>query len=503
MKHRIFAKLALFALAVVAFSPFGWAQSKVAGDWAGVLSVDGSQMHIALHIFEGKDGSLTATADNIDQGQYAIPVTTTTFKDSKLTFTVESHQVAFEGVLNNEGTEIDGKMVQQGQSMEMELKLQRIQAQAVAFSIVVDRLSGMHELPDGAWKIHTGDMAHGERVNLDESDWKPVARDAKLGADSVWFRQTYQIPETLKGYNLTGARVWFQLNVDADNAHVTQIIYMNGKRAAMGEDLEPMALFEDAKPGDKVTVAVKVLATPGEKTFQGATLRIDFPDKALSPEDLRQELLSAKQLIPSLAPGDTASMAALDTAVSAIDLKALDAHDQARGSEAADEAEHRHPERPVAHRRSLAVALDGNRGRGAAHLRHFAATDARVPHLYLHAVVRGLQRVDGAEVSLHECRNRQAHQGRALGGCGRHVGRAGPEPARRRVAGAPVAGGQALVQAGLRHGCADWLESGLVRLQLAVAADLQEERRGLLCDHQAELERHKSVAALAVLVGVA
>ena len=327
MKHRIFGRLALFALAVVAFSPFGWAQSKVVGDWTGTLDAGGPQLRVDLHIFEGKDGSLTATTDSVDQGQYAIPVTTTTFKDSKLTFTIDNLHVTFEGVINKEGTEIDGK-VTQGQAME--LKLKRASAQSGAFSAVIGRLSGMHELPDGAWKIHTGDLAHGERVNLDESGWKPVATDGKLGADSVWFRQTYQIPETLKGYNLTGARVWFQLNVDAGNAHVTQIIYMNGKRAAMGEDLESMALFEDAKPGDKVTVAVKVLATPGEKTFQGVTLRIDFPDKALSPEDLRQEILSAKQLIPSLAPGDTASLAALDAAVSAIDLKALDAHDQAK-----------------------------------------------------------------------------------------------------------------------------------------------------------------------------
>jgi alpha-mannosidase len=327
MKHRIFGKLALFALAVLAFSPFGWAQSKVVGDWTGTLDVGGPQLRVDLHIFEGKDGSLTATTDSVDQGDYAIPVTTTTFKDSKLTFTIDNLHVTFEGVLNKEGTEIDGK-VTQGQSME--LKLKRASAQAGAFSAVIGRLSRMHELPDGAWKIHPGDLAHGERVNLDESGWKPVAADGKLGPDSVWFRQTYQIPETLKGYNLSGARVWFQLHVDGGNDHVTQIIYANGKRAGMGEDLEPIALFEDAKPGDKVTVAVKVLATPGEKTFQGVTLRIDFPDKALSPEDLRQEILSAKQLIPSLAPGDTASQAALDAAVSAIDLKALDANDQAK-----------------------------------------------------------------------------------------------------------------------------------------------------------------------------
>ena len=28
---------------------------------------------------------------------------------------------------------------------------------------VVTRLSALHELPDGAWKMHGGDLAHGER----------------------------------------------------------------------------------------------------------------------------------------------------------------------------------------------------------------------------------------------------------------------------------------------------------------------------------------------------
>jgi alpha-mannosidase len=38
-----------------------------------------------------------------------------------------------------------------------------------------------------------------------------------------------------------------------------EILYFNGRRVAMGDDLEPVPLFESAKPGDKVTVAVKLL----------------------------------------------------------------------------------------------------------------------------------------------------------------------------------------------------------------------------------------------------
>jgi alpha-mannosidase len=194
---------------------------------------------------------------------------------------------------------------------------------------VIDRLTSLHELPDVAWKLHAGDLAHGEAVNLDESDWQPIAKGSKAPKEAVWFRQTYQIPATLSGYDLTGARIWFQFHAYA-NGPMPQILYFNGRRAAMGDDLEPIILFDQVKPGDKVTVAVKLLHTVDTKNFQGATLKIDFPENRPNPEDLRLEFLSAALLVPALAPGDAAKMATLSDAIRTVDLTALDAHDQAK-----------------------------------------------------------------------------------------------------------------------------------------------------------------------------
>jgi alpha-mannosidase len=87
------------------------------------------------------------------------------------------------------------------------------------------------------------------------------------------------VPATLNGYDLTGARIWFQFHAEA-NGPMPEILYFNGRRVAMGDDLEPVVLFDQAKPGDKVTVAVKLLHTVDTKTFRGATLRIDFPERA-------------------------------------------------------------------------------------------------------------------------------------------------------------------------------------------------------------------------------
>jgi alpha-mannosidase len=192
---------------------------------------------------------------------------------------------------------------------------------------VIDRLSSLRELPDGAWKLHAGDLAHGEALNLDESDWQPIAISTKAPKDAVWFRQTYQIPPTLNGYDLTGARIWFQFHAYA-NGPMPEILYFNGRRVAMGDDLESVVLFDNAKPGDKVTVAVKLLHTVDDKNFKGATLKIDFPEGRPNPEDLRQEFLSAALLVPALAPNDAAQLATLSDAIRTVDLAALDAHDQ-------------------------------------------------------------------------------------------------------------------------------------------------------------------------------
>jgi alpha-mannosidase len=104
-----------------------------------------------------------------------------------------------------------------------------------------------------------------------------------------------------------------------------EILYFNSRRVALGDDLEPVVLFDEAKPGDKITVAIKLLHTVDKKTFRGATLRIEFPESRPNPEDLRLEFLSAALLVPSLAPGDASQIATLNDSIRAVDISALDA----------------------------------------------------------------------------------------------------------------------------------------------------------------------------------
>ncbi len=198
---------------------------------------------------------------------------------------------------------------------------------------VITRLTMLRELPDGQWKTHSGDIAHGEAVDLDESGWAAIAPHSKAPNEAVWFRQTYTVPTTLNGYDLTGARIWFQFNAYA-NGPMPEIVYFNGRRVALGDDLEPIILFDKAKPGDKVTVAVKLLHTVDEKNFQNASLKIDYAEERPNPEDLREEFLVGALLVPSLAPKDEAQMKTLNDAITAVDIAALDAKDQTQTNQA-------------------------------------------------------------------------------------------------------------------------------------------------------------------------
>jgi len=194
---------------------------------------------------------------------------------------------------------------------------------------VIERLTLLRELPDGTWKTHPGDLAHGEAAHLDDSSWQTIAPNETAPNDAASFRETYTVPPTLNGYDLSGSRIWFQFHAEA-NGPMPEILYFNGRRVALGDDLEPIILFDDAKPGETVTVAVKLLHTVDKKTFRGASLRIEFPENRPNPDDLRVEFLSAALLVPSLAPNDASQMATLNDSVRAVDTMALDAHDQAK-----------------------------------------------------------------------------------------------------------------------------------------------------------------------------
>jgi alpha-mannosidase len=194
---------------------------------------------------------------------------------------------------------------------------------------VVERLSGLNQLAAEEWRFHSGDLAHGESLELDDTSWPMVKPRMEAPQDAVWFRRWIEVPPSLYGYDLTGARIWFGFRAYA-NGPMPEIFYFNGRRVAMGDDLEPIVLFDKATPGDKLLVAVKLLPTVDKKIFAATNLRVDFVESRPNPEDLRLEFLSAALLIPGLSKDVAADTATVEKAMGAVDLGALEARDQTK-----------------------------------------------------------------------------------------------------------------------------------------------------------------------------
>ena len=192
---------------------------------------------------------------------------------------------------------------------------------------VIQRLSALDVLSVKGWKTHAGDLAHGEAVDLDDSSWPTVDAGAAAGTDAVWYRRSITVPPTLNGYDLTGARIWFSFRAES-HGPIPEIIYLNGRRVAMGEDLEPIVLFDHAKSGETVLVAVKQLPTVDRKTFRGTEQKVDFAENRPNPDDMRVEFLTSAILLPSLSSNVTSDWATLEKAIGTVDLKALDAANQ-------------------------------------------------------------------------------------------------------------------------------------------------------------------------------
>lgn len=189
-------------------------------------------------------------------------------------------------------------------------------------------LESLSSLPAGEWRYHSGDLPHGESTTLDDASWKLVKPEFKAGNDTVWFRRTIIVPKAVHGYDPSGTHISFQFLASA-NGPVPEIIYFNGSRVALGDDLEPITLFDHTKIGDKVVIAVKLLQTTDEKSIRGAVFRMEPSSSRPSPADLREEALTAATMLP-VVPGFKPEMITqVDHSISSIDTAALSQGNQA------------------------------------------------------------------------------------------------------------------------------------------------------------------------------
>ena len=199
---------------------------------------------------------------------------------------------------------------------------------------VVERLATLSAIETSDWQYHEGPVEHGESPELNTADWKVVHIPFYASRQEIWLRRWVEVPKTLNGYDLTGTRISFHIDVGGEGpgrGYLYETIYFNGHRILEGTHLDKHTLLESAKPGDKVLIAVKMPATE-MKHFERAVVQVHFLADRPDPEVLRTELVAASQLLPVITkdPAELASQEKiLDSAARSVSIAALDGNDQA------------------------------------------------------------------------------------------------------------------------------------------------------------------------------
>ena len=118
------AGIALSGVIGVARPMDAWAQSvvpqkpSIEGTWQGTLHIPQHDLRIVLKVSKNAAGALTALNYSIDQGGQPIPVSTITFQDSELKFSVDLLDGTYDGKMSADGNSIAGQW-KQGQPLPL------------------------------------------------------------------------------------------------------------------------------------------------------------------------------------------------------------------------------------------------------------------------------------------------------------------------------------------------------------------------------------------------
>ncbi len=197
----------------------------------------------------------------------------------------------------------------------------------------LDRLESLTSLPFTEWRFHT-DVAHPEDSSLDDASWETVRVGDKWSTGPRVMRRWVEIPEKINGYAVLGARVKLDLRFDFawnNKGPVTIAVFSNGALVSRGDDdmQQPIPLTENAQPGQKFLIAVRIDAPEVETLFHHAQLRIEPAAGRPDPAMLRMEILAARPMIAAYEEGRADRQQQLDAAVKAIDFSPLEKGDQA------------------------------------------------------------------------------------------------------------------------------------------------------------------------------
>ena len=206
------------------------------------------------------------------------------------------------------------------------------------YAPVLDRLNAITAIPLGGWTQVPGDMAHGEIPPNTAMTMNASALN--LGGDftpPTWLYREIEIPKELRGYEVRGSTLKLDISVGGNEGLMITTFANGNMIARTDEDGQvPITLTNNAQPGDKIVIALRVLPSAGvgccggllQAKLEHAQLLITPPMNRPDPAMLRLELLSAQLLVAAYPDGKAEREQTLDAAVKTIDLKALDDGDQ-------------------------------------------------------------------------------------------------------------------------------------------------------------------------------
>lgn len=197
----------------------------------------------------------------------------------------------------------------------------------------VDRLESLTTLPLSGWRFHT-DIPHPEDSSLDDSGWETIKAGDKWSTGSRVLRCSIEIPDKVNGYAVLDARVKLDLRFDFiwnNKGPVTISVFSNGSLVSRGGDdmQQPIPLTNNAQPGQKFLIAVRIDAPEVETQLQHAQLSIEPAASRPDPAMIRMEILAARPMIAAYEESRAERQQQLDAAVQAIDFSPLERNDQA------------------------------------------------------------------------------------------------------------------------------------------------------------------------------
>src|SRR5579872_777916 len=195
----------------------------------------------------------------------------------------------------------------------------------------LDRLESLTTVPLPDWRFHA-DVPHPEDPSFDDSRWEALRVGDKWSTGSRVLRRWIEIPEKINGYAVQGARAKLDMRFDLNwnnKGPVIIAVFSNGSLVSRGDDdmQQPIPLTENAQPGQKFLIAVRIDAPQVETLFHHAQLTIE-PVGRPDPAMLRTEILAARPMIAAYEEGRAERLQQLDAAVKTIDFSPLDKNDQ-------------------------------------------------------------------------------------------------------------------------------------------------------------------------------